>query len=43
MFARLALLFSIVWVMGLTEPLFTVFDHAISGRDIILILGGFFY
>ena len=42
MFARLALLFSIVWVMGLTAPWFTVFAREISGRDVILILGGLF-
>jgi predicted tellurium resistance membrane protein TerC len=42
MVARLGLLFSISWVMGLTEPLLTVFTHAISGRDIILIGGGLF-
>jgi predicted tellurium resistance membrane protein TerC len=28
--------------MGLTHPFFTAFDHAISGRDLILLLGGFF-
>ncbi|MEZ0233233.1 MAG: TerC family protein [Methylophilaceae bacterium] len=42
MFARLALLFSISWVMGLTESWFTVFNQGISGRDIILIGGGLF-
>ena len=42
MMARLGLLFSISWVMGLTEPLVTVFTHAISGRDIILVGGGLF-
>lgn len=42
MLTRLGLLFSLVWVMGLIEPLFTVFNHEISGRDIILILGGLF-
>ena len=42
MFARLALLFSIAWVMGLTTPWFTVFSQEISGRDVILILGGLF-
>ncbi len=42
MLARLLLLFGIVWIMGLIEPLFSVFDHEISGRDIILILGGLF-
>ena len=42
MLARLALLFSIVWVMGLTEPWFTLFGQVISGRDVILIGGGLF-
>lgn len=42
MIARLALLFSISWVMGLTEPWLTVFSQAISGRDLILIGGGMF-
>ena len=42
MLARLALLFSIAWVMGLTAPWFTVFSRDISGRDVILILGGLF-
>lgn len=42
MLMRLMLLFSIVWVMKLVEPLFTIFDNEISGRDIILILGGLF-
>ena len=39
---RLALLYSLSWIMGLTEPVFTLFNHDISGRDIILILGGLF-
>ena len=42
MLSRLALLFSIVWIMRLTEPLFTILDHDISGRDLILIAGGLF-
>jgi predicted tellurium resistance membrane protein TerC len=42
MLARLALLFSITWVMGLTEPWFGVFGHEISGREVILIGGGLF-
>lgn len=42
MITRLALLFSLAWIMGLVDPLFHVFDHAISGRDIILIGGGLF-
>jgi predicted tellurium resistance membrane protein TerC len=42
MVARLTLLFSIAWVMGLTGPWFTIFGKDISGRDVILILGGLF-
>ncbi|QBF81254.1 TerC family protein [Shewanella maritima] len=40
--SRLALLFSLAWVMGLVEPIFTIFGNEISGRDIILVLGGLF-
>ena len=36
------LLLSITWVMGLTAPLFTVLGHEISGRDLILLVGGLF-
>jgi predicted tellurium resistance membrane protein TerC len=39
---RLGLLASIFWIIGLTRPLFDVFGHAVSWRDIILITGGFF-
>jgi predicted tellurium resistance membrane protein TerC len=39
---RLLLLFSIAWIVRLTRPLFTVLDHGVSGRDLILILGGLF-
>ncbi|MDQ6681182.1 MAG: TerC family protein [Pseudomonadota bacterium] len=42
MISRLALLFSLTWVMGLTEDLFAVFSIGISGRDIVLLLGGLF-
>ncbi len=42
MFARLALLFSIAWIMGLTATWFTLFGMDVSGRDIILIGGGLF-
>ena len=42
MITRLMLLFSLVWVMGLVEPWFTIFGIEISGRDIILIVGGLF-
>ncbi|MFI6499803.1 TerC family protein [Nonomuraea typhae] len=40
--SRLLLLFALSWVVRLTEPLFSVFGHPISGRDLILILGGLF-
>jgi predicted tellurium resistance membrane protein TerC len=39
---RILLLLSISWVIGLKDDLFTLFDHGFSGRDIILIVGGFF-
>ena len=39
---RIGLLLSIAWIMKLTEPLFTVLGNAISGRDLILIVGGLF-
>ena len=42
MIARLGLLFSISLMMGLTTPLFTVTNQALSGRDLILIGGGLF-
>ena len=42
MFIRIALLLSITWVMGLTAPLFTVLTQEVSGRDLILIIGGLF-
>ena len=42
MLSRLALLFSLTWIMGLTADLFTVLDTGISGRDIVLLLGGLF-
>ena len=42
LFIRVALLFSLSWVIGLTAPLFSVVGHEISGRDLILIGGGLF-
>jgi predicted tellurium resistance membrane protein TerC len=44
MLTRIALLFSIVWLTKLTKPLFTlpVFGNEMSGRDIVLFLGGLF-
>ena len=42
LFFRILLLLGITWVVGLVAPIFSVFGHSISGRDIILILGGLF-
>ncbi len=42
MLMRIALLFSLAWVVGLTEPLVTVFSFSASGRDLILLAGGIF-
>ena len=42
MFMRIGLLFILSWIVGLTEPFFTVFGKGVSGRDLILILGGLF-
>ena len=39
---RVALLFSLTWVMGLVEPLFSVVGQNVSGRDLILLTGGLF-
>jgi len=39
---RLALLASLAWIAGLVNPVFTIFDHPVSWRDIILIGGGVF-
>lgn len=39
---RIALLASIAWMVKLTAPLFTVAGHGISGRDLILLIGGLF-
>ncbi len=40
--SRIALLLSIVWLIGLTRPWFSAFGNEISGRDLVLILGGLF-
>jgi predicted tellurium resistance membrane protein TerC len=42
MLTRILLLFSLAWIARLTSPLFTMIGHPISGRDLILILGGLF-
>jgi predicted tellurium resistance membrane protein TerC len=42
MFIRIGLLWSITWVIRLTEPLFTTVGQEISGRDLIMLVGGLF-
>ena len=42
MFMRIALLLVLSWIIGLTAPLFTVLQQEISGRDLVLIVGGLF-
>lgn len=39
---RILLLFAITWVIGLTAPLFSILNHTVSGRDLILLGGGLF-
>lgn len=39
---RVLLLLSLSWVIGLTEPLFRVFGQEVSGRDLVLLVGGLF-
>lgn len=39
---RIALLASIAWMAKLTTPLFSLLDHGVSGRDLILLIGGLF-
>ncbi len=42
MFMRIGLLLTLSWIMRLTQPLFSAFGHAVSGRDLILLIGGAF-
>lgn len=42
MFTRVGLLFSLAWIIQLTQPLVVVFEQAISGRDLLLLVGGLF-
>jgi predicted tellurium resistance membrane protein TerC len=42
MLTRILLLFSLTLIMRLTTPLFVILEHAVSGRDLILIIGGLF-
>ena len=42
LFFRVGLLLSLSWIMGLTNPLFSLMDHSLTGRDLILLGGGLF-
>ena len=42
MLMRILLLFSMAWLTKLTAPIFAVFGHSVSGRDLILLIGGLF-
>jgi len=42
MLMRIGLLLTLSWIMRLTQPLFSAFGHAVSGRDLILLVGGVF-
>ncbi|HLF16665.1 MAG TPA: TerC family protein [Candidatus Thermoplasmatota archaeon] len=42
MLLRIALVMSVAWIVGLTEPVFTLLDHGVSWRDLVLIVGGLF-
>jgi predicted tellurium resistance membrane protein TerC len=42
MLMRIGLLLTLSWIMRLTAPLFTLWSHTVSGRDLILLLGGLF-
>lgn len=39
---RVAMLFGITWIIGFTQPVFTLWDFTASGRDLVLLAGGFF-
>lgn len=39
---RIIMLSTITWIIGFTKPIFTIMDHAVSGRDLILAAGGLF-
>ena len=42
MFTRIMLLFSLSWIIKLTEPIVTILDQELSGRDFIFLIGGLF-
>jgi len=42
MFMRIGLLMTLSWIVGMTQPLFTILGHGFSGRDLVLLAGGLF-
>lgn len=42
MFMRIALLLTLAWIVGLTTPIITILGQGFSGRDLVLLFGGFF-
>lgn len=42
MFMRIGLLMILAWLVGLTEPIITILNQSLSGRDLVLLLGGLF-
>ena len=42
LFGRIALLLSLTWLLKFTQPIFSLFNHGFSGRDIIFFFGGVF-
>ena len=42
MFMRIGLLMMLAWLVGLTEPIITIMNQSLSGRDLVLLLGGLF-
>ena len=42
MFMRIGLLMILAWLVGLTEPIITIMNQSLSGRDLVLLLGGLF-
>ncbi len=39
---RVLMLLGITWIIGFTQPLFTLLDHTVTGRDMVLFIGGLF-
>jgi predicted tellurium resistance membrane protein TerC len=39
---RVLMLLGITWIIGFTQPLFTLLDHTVTGRDLVLFIGGLF-